>query len=281
MQRVVRLQMGSAMSSIDDSNKDFWDQLCGSTLARRLGIVDDSVENLRKFDHWYFDFYPYLFDHIAFDEVAGKKVLEIGLGYGTVSGKLMESGANYHGLDIAGGPVAMARHRAALLGKAAEIQAGSALAIPYVDGTFDQVVTIGCLHHTGDLARAFGEVARVIKPGGTASIMVYSAVSYRQWMRSPIGTYWRLKQLDFSWANADIRLRRAYDANLEGNAAPSTTFISPREAEAFLKRLFKTVKVSPRNVGDDFLPARLMPRSLGRLLFESRLGLDLYINCVK
>ena len=174
------------MSSIDDRNKEFWNQLCGSTLARRLDIVDDSAESLRKFDDWYLDFYPYLFDHIAFNNVAGRKVLEIGLGYGTVSGKLMERGADYHGLDIAEGPVGMARHRAALLGKSADIQIGSALAIPYADETFDQVVTIGCLHHTGDLARAFSEVARVIKPGGTANIMVYSALSYRQWMRSPL-----------------------------------------------------------------------------------------------
>ena len=273
--------MGDAMSRIDNKNKEFWHQLCGSALARRLGIIDDNVESLRRFDDWYFNYYPYLFDHIGFGRVSGKKVLEIGLGYGTVSGKLMESGADYHGLDIADGPVAMARHRATLLGKTAEIQAGSALAIPYADRTFDQVVTIGCLHHTGDLARAFDEVARVIKPAGTASIMVYSAVSYRQWLGSPVATYRRIKQPEFSWANADSLSRGAYDANLDGDAAPSTTFISAREAEIVLARLYKTVKVSPRNIGDDFKPGRLMPRPLARRLFESWLGLDLYINCVK
>jgi len=269
------------MFSIDDRNKEFWNQLCGSTLARRLGIADDSAESLRKFDDWYFDFYPYLFDHIAFGDVSEKKVLEIGLGYGTVSGKLMESGAEYCGLDIAEGPVAMANHRAAQLGKIAEIQVGSALAIPYADETFDRVITIGCLHHTGNLGRAFTEVARVTRPGGAASIMVYSAVSYRQWMGSPVGTWRRMKEPKFDWANADDRSRRAYDANLEGDAAPSTTFISPREAKEFLGKRYRTVSVTPRNVGDDFLPARLMPRGLSRRLFERRLGLDLYIDCVK
>lgn len=269
------------MASIDDRNKAFWNELCGSTLARRLGIADDSAESLRKFDDWYFDFYPYLFDHIAFDRMAGRTVLEIGLGYGTVSGRLMQAGADYHGLDIAEGPVAMARHRAALLGKSANIQTGSALAIPFADATFDDVITIGCLHHTGDLARALTEVARVTRPGGSASIMVYSAVSYRQWMRAPMATWQRNARPEFDWTNADDHSRRAYDANLEGDAAPSTTFISPAEAESFLRRLYGSVTVTPRNVGDDFLPARLLPRALGRRLFERRLGLDLYINCAK
>lgn len=269
------------MSSVDDKNKEFWNQLCGSTLARRLGIVDDSKESLCKFDDWYFNFYPYLFDHIDFGRMAGRKVLEIGLGYGTVAGRLMASGADYHGLDIAEGPVIMARHRAALLGRTADINTGSALAIPYADGTFDDVVTIGCLHHAGDLLRALAEVARVTKPGGSASIMVYSAVSYRQWMRSPLVTWRRLRKPQYDWTNADDRSRRAYDANLAGDAAPSTTFISPDEARTVLGGLYGTVVVTPRNVGGLFLPTRPILRPIWRGLFESWLGLDLYINCVK
>jgi ubiquinone/menaquinone biosynthesis C-methylase UbiE len=269
------------VTEIDDNNISFWNELCGTGLARQLGIVDQSVTSLKKFDDWYFDLYPYLFAHIPFDAVNGKKVLEIGLGYGTVAARLMEVGAQYHGLDIADGPVAMAQHRATLLGKVAEIQKGSALSIPYADGTFDQIVTIGCLHHTGDLALALSEVARVTKPGGGASIMLYNALSYRQWQSAPVATYRRSKPAEIDWSNADTRLRRAYDINQEGAAAPSTTFISAREATDYLGRYYKSVLVTPRNIGSDLLPARVMPRSLARVCFESWLGLDLYIECVK
>ena len=51
--------------------------------------------------------------------------------------------------------------------------------------------------------------------------------------------------------------------------------------EAFLGRLYASVKIAPRNIGNDFPPARLMPRWLARRLFETPLGLDLYIDCVK
>ena len=96
---------GALQASTDVENIAFWNELCGTTLAKSLGIADDSPESLKKFDDWYLDFYRYLFDYIAFDQVSGRNVLEIGLGYGTLAQLLMERKANYHGLDIADGPV--------------------------------------------------------------------------------------------------------------------------------------------------------------------------------
>ena len=142
----------------------------------------------------YMAFYPYLYEHIPFASLAGKKVLEIGLGYGTVAQKLMEAGAAYHGLDVAAGPVGMARHRADLLGVPADVLQGSALQNPHASESLDYVVSIGCLHHTGDLAGALREVHRTLRPGGGASIMVYSALSYRQWRRLPAATFRRLRR---------------------------------------------------------------------------------------
>jgi len=269
------------MSTVDEKNIAFWNELCGTGLATQLGIKDDSAASLKKFDDWYFDYYPYLYDHIPFGKVSGRNVLEIGLGYGTVAQKLMEAGANYHGLDIADGPVAMAQHRADLLGKTVKVSQGSALAIPYPDETFDAVVSIGCLHHTGDLALALREVHRVLRTGQEAMIMVYNAQSYRQWLESPVDTYRRMKTPDFNWSNADTDRRNAYDSNREGMAAPSTTFITPREAREYIGRYFRTVRVVPRNIGSDVWLTRMLPRSLANACFERSVGLDLYIQCIK
>ena len=136
------------------------------------------------------DFYPYLERYVAFDELQGKKVLEVGLGYGTVGQKIAESGADYTGLDIAEGPVSMMNHRLGQCGLPGKAIQGSILEAPFEDETFDRVVAIGCYHHTGDTKRAISETARILKPGGQALVMVYNAYSYRRWLRSPLDT-WR------------------------------------------------------------------------------------------
>src|SRR3954466_7241161 len=96
----------------------------------------------------------------------GSRVLEIGLGYGTLSQKLAEHARSYRGLDIAAKPVAMVNHRLRMSGPAGRAVQGSALAMPFPDSSFDFVVSIGCFHHTGNLQRCLDESFRVLAPGG-------------------------------------------------------------------------------------------------------------------
>ncbi len=44
---------------IDKANAEFWNELCGTTMARSLGITDHSLESLKRFDEAYLAFYPY------------------------------------------------------------------------------------------------------------------------------------------------------------------------------------------------------------------------------
>lgn len=105
------------MTGLDAANATFWDELCGSALARSIGVTDGSPASLRRFDDAYMGLYPYLRGHL--DPILRRKgrTLEIGLGYGTVSALIASSGADLHGLDIAQGPVDMVRGRLAQLGQ--------------------------------------------------------------------------------------------------------------------------------------------------------------------
>jgi len=269
-------------STIDERNRAFWDELCGSVLAQSLGITEITPESLARFDEAYMDHYPYLARYLEDLAVEERRVLEIGLGFGTVGQILAARGAHYTGADIAAGPVAMMRDRLRWVGltdKSEAVQA-SALELPWGNETFDVVVSIGCLHHTGDLPQAVSEVFRVLVPGGTAFVMLYNAHSFRQLVVV------RRERLRAFWARRGSaeRVRGMYDANTAGEPAPHTDFASRRRVRE-LFGAFSDVRVESQNfdaltpgLGGLTLkiPRKLLLGNVGRVL-----GLDLYIHARK
>src|SRR5208337_2811154 len=175
--------------NIDKLNAEFWNELCGSSLARHLGIRDHSIESLQRFDEAYLGFYPYLLEEVPLKGVSGKKVLEIGLGYGTLGQKLVEAGAHYIGLDVAEGPARMMLHRLAIQNLPGTALRASILDSPFAKEEFDIVISIGCYHHTGDVKRCIDETYRILKCGGDAYIMLYNQFSFRQWRKWPMQTF--------------------------------------------------------------------------------------------
>jgi SAM-dependent methyltransferase len=269
------------MSDISVANAGFWNELCGSQAARALGIADASVAALARFDRWYFEFYPYLERHIPFGALAGRRVLDVGLGYGTVSQRLAECGALYHGLDIAANPVELVRHRLRQCAVAGEVTQGSILDCPWPDGYFDHVVAIGCYHHTGDLRRALAQTHRVLRGGGAANLMVYSAYSYRRWLRWPGATARRLiaERRGREVPAASLAERLAYDAAASGGAAPETSFVSARALREMM-RDWSRVSIVRENIGSESILAA-MPRGWLLAGLGPWCGLDLYCSAVK
>jgi SAM-dependent methyltransferase len=278
-------QQSSSNANLNQKNSKFWDELCGSSLAKHLNIIDDKPSSLKKFDDWYFSYYPYLFLHIPFEEVKEKDVLEIGLGYGTVAQRMSECGARYEGLDIATGPVSMVNHRfqqSGLNGKAAQ---GSILSAPFADNSFDFVIAIGCLHHTGDLKRALTECLRVLRPGGKLIFMVYYSYSYRRFYQARKETLkYFLKELigyrgvlGKSFENE----RASYDTNAAGDGAPHTDWISDRSLRHLCKG-FTTYTSRIENIDNGVPFNKSLPRrELLKTSYPKLFGLDLYATAVK
>jgi SAM-dependent methyltransferase len=268
-----------SQAQIDRRNAAFWNELCGTGLARQLGIGEPSPQNLARFDGAYMAMYPYLDRYLPAVESRRQRLLEIGLGYGTISQILASRGFDYHGLDIAAGPVEMVRYRLANLGlddSEARVRVGSALDIPHEDESFDHVITIGCLHHTGDVPRAVAEVERVLRPGGRAVVMLYNRHSYRQ-IRMSVGRVLRRlrgRRLD------DQEIRAAYDSNLAGEAAPATEYTSVGEARRLFAG-FSDMRIRRENFDDLRLGRLAVPRN--RLPgWPARIaGLDLYITAIR
>ena len=264
--RLSILAHGLSQQAIDEQNAAFWNTLCGWEMARQAGITGAVEDDLRRFDELYIRFYPYLERYVP-DDLTGKKVLEAGLGFGTLGQLLASRGADYYGVDIAAEPVAVMRRRLAWLGLPEEhVQQASVLELPFADEAFDYVYSIGCLHHTGDVQRGVDELHRVLVPGGRAVVMLYNRRSLRRLL------------LAVRPARRDDEATRAlYDASPSGEAAPHTDFVSRVEARRLFRR-FRRVRIDVQNFdGYRF--------GLRRELFLSNLaravGLDLYIQADK
>ena len=278
-----KLKVGvMSQEDIDKRNATFWNELCGSGLAQALGISDASPDSLRRFDEAFMGLYPYLDRYLLPAGVASKKVLEIGLGYGTLGQILASRGHDYYGLDIAAGPVDFMHYRLDLLGQngKAKVQMGSALAIPHASASFDYVYTIGCLHHTGNVSQAVSEVYRVLVPGGRAVVMLYNRLSFRRLIQVP---WQRMRGLfiDDGRSFAE-RIRALYDTNTQGVAAPHTDYVSWLQAR-WLFRKFSHIYIDIHNFdsyslrkGKFFLPREKFLNNVARVV-----GLDLYIRAQK
>lgn len=101
-------------------------------------------------------------------DLQGKRVLDYGCGVGAFSEALWRRGAWVYGIDISEGLVAQAGASFAPDARPAPVfQVMDAQATSFPDGFFDHVFGNGILHHL-DLDAALSEIARVLRPGGSA-----------------------------------------------------------------------------------------------------------------
>jgi SAM-dependent methyltransferase len=123
----------------------------------------------------YAEFFDLWGDH------TGQVVLEFGCGPGhDLTGFVLHSGARrVIGMDVSMKALTISAHRLSLHRvnplRVELIQVRDAEpVIPLRDESVDYVHCSGVLHHTSDPVAILREFARVLKPGGTAAIMVYN-----------------------------------------------------------------------------------------------------------
>jgi SAM-dependent methyltransferase len=101
------------------------------------------------------------------------RLLEVGCGIGVDSIQLANCGFDVTAIDLTEEAIETARAFAARRGVSVDFRVGNAEALEFPDETFDAVYSFGVLHHTPDIRRAIAEVRRVLKPCGTAYVMLY------------------------------------------------------------------------------------------------------------
>jgi SAM-dependent methyltransferase len=119
-------------------------------------------------------------DFTRFPLRADDRVLDLGCGAGRHAFEALRRGARVVALDRDEGELAKVTTMFAAMREAGEVPAGAhgqalagdATAMPFPDGSFDSVIASEVLEHIGADRAAMAEIARVLRPGGTAAVTV-------------------------------------------------------------------------------------------------------------
>jgi SAM-dependent methyltransferase len=136
----------------------------------------DEIEKAR-----YENYAPWMPELMGFDQFAGARLVEVGCGMGTDLLQFARGGAVCTGIDLTPRSIEITRHHFALYGEPADFLIGDGERLPFADRSFDVAYSNGVLHHTPDTAGAIRELHRVLKPGGTAKVMLYHKGSINYW----------------------------------------------------------------------------------------------------
>lgn len=165
-----------------------------------------------------------LFREIMGPKFAGRRVLELGSGRGSLSAYFSEAGFDCTLLDVSPTVMDTARNVFREHGLRAEFVVADAYETELPDGSFDVVFSIGLLEHLERLEAALAEQVRLLAPGGVLFAYVVPENSNNV-------------QRDYRFVNEILAL---YDRALQGKSAAGVkpvVYRSDANSEAYLKLL--------------------------------------------
>ncbi len=259
---------------------DFWEAAsCGEDLY----LDAEAADRYARQAEVRYRLEPYIPAFAEFDRWSGLRVLEVGVGLGADHQRFAEGGADLCGIDLTPRAVTHVRHRLRQVGLGPRLLVGDAERLPFADETFDLVYAWGVLHHSPDTQSAFDEVARVLRPGGVARIMIYhkhSLIGAMLWLRYGLlaGRPWR--------GLADIYAHHLESPGTKAYAVGDVPGLCRRFAHHSAETVLTHGDLLESDAGQRHrgplltLARRLWPRALIRR-FLPRQGLFLLISAVK
>jgi len=167
------------MKTSIDEVKGFWNATpCQSRLSqqteRRRYFEEISQKRFRGRE-WHIPIIA------KFDTFRGKDVVEIGCGVGTDGIEFARNGANYVGVDLTPNSVELTRERFKVFEVPGRFEVANAEeGLPFADASVDHVYSFGVIHHSPAPEKIVREIYRVLRKGGTFTVMLYnrSSINY-------------------------------------------------------------------------------------------------------
>jgi tRNA (uracil-5-)-methyltransferase TRM9 len=157
-------------------------------------VFDQIAESWYRVRHW-----PLLNDEL--EEVAARwesgKLLNVGCAHGP-DFLPFRQGFELWGIDSSPAMLRQGLGYSRKFDFYVNLIAGDALFLPFPDNTFDFAISVATYHHiegTDQREEAFGELKRVLRPGGEAFLTVWNHGQPRFWFKSgEQAVPWRLKE---------------------------------------------------------------------------------------
>ncbi len=168
-------------SSNIQARKTWEHKAVGSQRASSSAGSREYFEQIRAYRYGYET--PFIPDFFGFASLAGKRVLEIGVGIGVDAVEMLRGGAIYSGIDITQNHLNLTRRYIDLVtienlsGRVEAIVEGDLLESD-VEGDFDIVYSFGVLHHIAHEAEFLRRIHGLLRPGGELRVALYSRYSF-------------------------------------------------------------------------------------------------------
>lgn len=162
------------MSDALQAAQDQWNETPCGTGDFLVGLEEGSLEYFDAIrDSRYGESNSWLNDFFDWESTNNQRVLEIGHGVGSDLVRLAQNGALVSGIDATEKHHQMAKKNLQIHGLSGDLRLGDATQLPFEDSSFDQIYTVGVLHHMEHPETCMDEILRVLKPGGKCTVALY------------------------------------------------------------------------------------------------------------
>lgn len=165
------------------------------------------------------------------------RVLEVGSGRGSMGAYFADAGIRTHLLDTSREVLLSARALYTSDGLQAACVNGDALRLPYADGSFDAVFSIGLLEHFEDIRTPLREQLRILRPGGM--LLAYVVPERRfsvQLLAAPANALLRFVHALYRLLSGRRRAPAAQKSPLFRNTYTSRAYLDLLAAEGVTER---------------------------------------------
>jgi ubiquinone/menaquinone biosynthesis C-methylase UbiE len=152
--------------------QDFWNtNPCQSDLSQaiqRRRYFEEISEKRYHGREWHV---PTVAD---FNAYRGKEIMEIGCSIATDGLEFAKAGADYTGVDLTPHSIELAEERFRLFNVTGNFVVSNAEELPFPDESFDHIYSFGVIHHAPAPEKIAAEMHRVLRKGGTFTVMLYN-----------------------------------------------------------------------------------------------------------